>query len=142
MALSRSKRHKSGPSPCIYCVPRNLFDTFNSHSSHTYTSTVMTTAGVDLVCYSARDQELLTQHWEMSTTRSQYSTVQHSTAQHSTVQYSTVHHQVPALRLLRPGPLPPLSGRHHLTRDIQGLQESYISRYVSVSNPVCRYTGL
>ena len=49
----------------------------------------MTAAGVDLVCYSARDQELLTRHWEMSTTRSQYSAVQHSTAQYSTVQSTT-----------------------------------------------------
>ena len=52
----------------------------------------MTAAGVDLVCYSARDQELLTRHWEMSTTRSQYSTVQFSTVQYSTAQYSTVQY--------------------------------------------------
>ena len=44
----------------------------------------MTAAGVDLVCYSARDQELLTRHWEMSTTRSQYSTVQYCTVQYTT----------------------------------------------------------
>ena len=53
----------------------------------------MTAAGVDLVCYSARDQELLTRHWEMSTTRSQYSTVQHSTVQYNTVQCSTVQYR-------------------------------------------------
>ena len=45
---------------------------------------MMTAAGVDLVCYSARDQELLTRHWEMSTTRSQYSTVQYCTVQYTT----------------------------------------------------------